>query len=137
MTFSKLTPKQTYLISIAPSEDIVATLNQFIKEQGIKSGFFIGIGAVKSVRVAHYNVTTKKYTERKIKKPLEITNLSGIITMSKVHIHITLGNHLFRGYAGHLVRAIVSAACEIIVVETMETIERKYNEEIGLEMLEL
>lgn len=137
MTFSTLTPKRTFIVSIAPNEDIVESLKQLVKEQEIKSGYLVGIGAVKSARVAHYRVSDKKYTERAIKKSLEVTNITGIITMDKVHVHITAGNQLFRGYGGHLVRAVVAAACEIIVVATEEEIGRKFSEEIGLDLLDL
>jgi predicted DNA-binding protein with PD1-like motif len=137
MTFKKLTPKQIYIMSIAPNEEIMETLNAFVKEQNINSGYLMGIGAVKSTRVAHYSVTTKKYTERKIKKPFELTNLMGIITSDKIHVHATYSNQLMRGYAGHLVKAVVAAACEIVVVETVEKIERKHDESIGLELLNL
>ena len=137
MTFTTLTHKRTFIVSIAPNEDIIESLKQFVKEQEITSGYLVGIGAVKSVRVAHYRVSDKKYTERTIKKPLEVTNITGIITKDKAHVHITAGNQLFRGYGGHLVKAIVAAACEIIVVATEEEIGRKHDEAVGLELLSL
>ena len=137
MTFLPLTPAQTYIVSIAPNEEIIAALFSFIKERGIQSGYFTGIGAVKSARLGHYRVSHKKYTERNIKKPMEIANLTGIITKDKIHAHITLGNQLFKAYAGHLVRATVSAACEVIVVAAKEEIARAYSKEIGLELLDL
>ena len=137
MTFKSLTPKQTYIVSIAPNEEIVETLTAFVKERGIRSGYVIGIGAVKSTRVASYSAQTKRYTERKLKKPLELVNLTGIITTDKVHLHATYASHMFKGFAGHLVKAVVAAACEIIVVETVETIGRKRSEEVGLDLLDL
>jgi predicted DNA-binding protein with PD1-like motif len=137
MQYKKLTPQQTYLLNVNPNEDILNELQKFIRELGIKSGYILGLGAVKSVRLAHYSVTNKKYTERKFKKPLEITNLFGIITTSKIHLHSSFASQTFKCYAGHLVKAIVAAACEIIVVETREEVGRKYNEEIGLELLAL
>ncbi|MFH1713091.1 MAG: DUF296 domain-containing protein, partial [Candidatus Jacksonbacteria bacterium] len=79
----------------------------------------------------------KKYFERKVKKPLEITNLTGIITSGKVHIHATFSSQMLKAYAGHLTRATVSGACELIVVETKEEIKRKHSEKIGLDLLEL
>lgn len=132
-----LTPTQTYLVSIAPNEDIIASLTAFIKEQKISSGYVIGIGAIKSCRIAHYSVANKKYTERRVKKPLEIINLTGIITKDKAHLHGSFGNQLFRVYGGHLTKAVVSAACEIIVVAAKEEIGRKYSDEIGLELLQI
>ena len=137
MNFQKLTPQSTYIVSIAPNEDIVAVLTDFIKEHEIASGYFFGLGAVKSVRLAHYSVSTKKYLEHKIKKPLEMVNITGIITKDKAHVHGIFGNQLFRGYGGHIVRAVVAAACEIILVETAEKITRRHSEEVGLELLDL
>ncbi len=136
MKYHTLTPTQTYLVSIAPNEDIVASLSAFSKEQGIASGYAIGIGAIKSCRIAHYSVAGKKYTERKLRKPLEILNITGIITKDKVHVHGVFGSQLSRAYGGHIAKAIVSAACEMIVVATREEIGRKYNEEIGLELID-
>lgn len=137
MNHRTLTPTQTYLVSIAPNEDIIASLTAFIKEQGVASGYVIGIGAIKSCRIAHYSVANKKYTERRVKKPLEIINLTGIITKDKVHLHGSFGNQLFRVYGGHLTKAVVSTACEVIVVSAREEITRKYSDEVGLELLDI
>ena len=137
MTHKILSPKQTYILSIAPNEEIIEMIAKFVKEQKIKSGYVLGLGAIKSARLGHYCVPKKKYTERKIKKPLEMTNLTGIISSDKIHIHATFVSAMFKAYGGHLVRAVVSAACELVVVETMQEIDRKYNKEIGLELLKL
>ncbi len=137
MTYKSLTPKHLHLISIQPNEELVATLAQFIKDQQIKSGYILGLGAVKSVKLGHYSVSTKKYTERKIKKPLEIASLTGIITKDKIHLHGTFGSQMFKTYSGHVAAAVVSAACEIVIVETLEDVNRKFDEKIGLELLNL
>jgi predicted DNA-binding protein with PD1-like motif len=136
-TFQKITPKQMYVVSVPPNGDIVRSLAAFVEERGIGSGCLIGIGAVKSLRVAHYLVPRKKYTEHKFKKPLELTNITGVIAAQKVHIHISVSNQLFRSYGGHLVSAVVSSACEVIVFETEEAIGRKMSDEVGLELLDL
>ena len=137
MLHQKLTPQQTYIVSLAPDDEILASLNQFVKDQQIKSGYIIGIGAVKSARLGHYSVKSKRYTERKIKKPMELVNLTGIITTGKVHLHATLGTQMFQTFSGHLAGAVISAACEIIIVETKEEVKRKKDETVGLELLNL
>lgn len=137
MIFKKLTLKQTYIVSISANEEIIKSLETFVKEQGIASGYIIGVGSVKSVRIAHYTVSAKKFTERKFKKPLEVSNITGIITKDKVHVHITLGNQLFKGYAGHLVRATVAGLCEVMVVQTEEEVGRKYDDTVGLHVVDL
>jgi len=137
MKHKKITPKQIYLVSIDVNEDIVAALTKFVKENMIQSGYLFGIGAVKSVRLGHYNVKTKKYSERKIKKLLEIASLNGIITSDKLHLHGVFSNVQAKSYAGHVARAVVSAACEIVVVETEEEVVRTRSEEVGLDLLDL
>jgi len=137
MNFTKLTQKGIYILSIAPQEEIVQSIEKFVKKKQIRSGFILGLGAVKSVKLGHYSVKTKKYTEKKLKKPLEMTNITGIITVNKVHLHATFANQMFKSYAGHLVGATVSAACEIVLIATKEPIEREFNQNIGLELLKL
>ena len=137
MKYQAITIKQTYIVSIEPNEDIVDALTAFVQEKKLQSGYLIGIGAVKMIRFGHYSVKDKKYTERKMKKPLELSTITGIVTQGHVHVHATVGSALFRAYAGHLSHATVAAACEIIVVETKEKVTRKRSEEIGLDLIDL
>lgn len=137
MKFKKLTYKQTYLISILPGEDIIEQIAAFKKEQGITSGYLVGIGATTITALAHYSVETKEYTEKTLREPLELASLNGIITEDKVHIHAVFGTDSYASVSGHLTKAFVFGACEIILVETEESTTRIQNPQTGLDLLNI
>jgi len=135
MRFKKLN-NFAYILKLERGEEIMEVIFKFCKQKKIYAGYFFGLGAVNSVRLAWYSIINKKYTERKIKKPLEIVSLAGIITAKKIHAHIVLSSAMMKTYGGHLIQARISGACEIILTPGEGAIARKYDEAIGLELLD-
>ncbi|MBI2650238.1 DNA-binding protein [Candidatus Woesearchaeota archaeon] len=139
MKFKKI--KDTYLIRLERGEKIIETLKKFCAENKIKCGYFFGIGALGSVELAHYIVENKKYTSKMLKQPLEIINMSGNITsMSNevyLHCHITLSDEKMKAIAGHLKEGRISATCEIVLVKLNAAIQRKHDNFIGLNLLDI
>ncbi len=130
-----------YVISIAPGEEIIEQLNAFLAKESIINAYFFGIGAVRSLELGHYKVSNKKYSSRKIDEPLEISNLIGNVFLFEgkplIHVHITVANDKFETFSGHMAKAVVSAACEIVLMKLDSDIKRKYSEEIGLNLLDI
>ena len=139
MKFKKI--KGTYFIRLERGEKIMESLKNFCTKNKIKCGYFFGIGALGEVELAHYIVENKKYTSKAFKKPLEITNMSGNITTMNneayLHCHITLSDEKMKAIAGHLNEGVISATCEVVLVELNSSINRIYNEFIGLNLLDL
>ena len=54
-----------------------------------------------------------------------------------VHCHAVFSNANMEAIAGHLKDAIVSATCEIFLVKLDGEIERKYDDNIGLNLMDL
>ncbi len=139
MNFKKI--KGTYFIRLERGERIIESLKDFCTKNKIKCGYFIGIGALREVELAHYIVENKKYTSKKYKQPLEIVNMTGnITTMSNVvylHCHITLSDEKMKAIAGHLKEGKIAATCEIVLIKLNATINRKYNDFIGLNLMDL
>ena len=131
--------KDTYFIRLERGEKIIEPLKNFCNKNKIKCGYFFGIGALGEAELAHYVVENKKYTSKKYKQPLEIVNMSGnITTMDKevyLHCHITLSDEKMKAIAGHLKEGTIAATCEIILVELNATVNREYNDVIGLNLL--
>jgi uncharacterized protein len=140
MQYKKVDPN-TYVICLAPGEEIIEKINEFLGLEGIVNAYFSGIGAVKSAELAHYRVDNKKYSSKVFEEPLEIANLTGnaFLYESKplVHAHATLGNDRFETLSGHLVKGYISAACEIVLVNLGSEIQKKDNDEIGLKLLSI
>lgn len=133
--------KDTYIIRLERGENIIETLKNFCNKNKIKCGYFFGIGALGEAELAHYIVENKKYTSKTYKQPLEIVNMNGnITTMNKevyLHCHIALSDEKMNAIAGHLKEGIISATCEIILVRLNATINRKYHDFTGLNLLDI
>ena len=50
------------------------------------------------------------------------------------HIHMSAGNDKGEVFGGHLNRAIVSATCEMVINIIDGTVDRVFNDEIGLNL---
>ncbi|MDP6547906.1 MAG: DNA-binding protein [Candidatus Woesearchaeota archaeon] len=133
--------KDTYFIRLERGEKIVEGVKDFCSSNGIKCGYFSGIGALDEAELAHYVVETKKYSSKVFKQPLEITNLTGnIATLDGgvyLHCHITLSDEGMKVIAGHLKEGKIAATCEIILVKLGVEINRKYDDFIGLNLLDI
>lgn len=133
--------KDTYFIRLERKEKIIESLKEFCAKNNVKCGYFFGIGALEEVELAHYIVNNKKYTSKILKQPLEIVNMSGNIAEMNnevyLHCHITLSDEKMRAIAGHLKEGTISATCEIVLIGSKSRIDRKYDETIGLNLMEL
>jgi len=139
MKFKKI--KDNYFIRLERGEKIIENLKNFCAKQKIKCGYFFGIGALDRVELAHYIVENKKYTSKMLNEPLEIINMSGNITTFGndvyLHCHITLSDDEMNAIAGHLKEGKISATCEIVLIKLNAKINRKHDEFIGLNLMDL
>lgn len=133
--------KNFYILKIPRGKEIQKSIEEFSKKQAKNGGFFVGIGALESAKLAHYNVSNKKYSSKNFKKPLELTNLTGNVCFSEgkiiVHSHATLADRNLKTISGHLVEAQVSGACEIIFFPFSQKIEKAYDKITGLKLMNL
>ncbi|HLC62151.1 MAG TPA: PPC domain-containing DNA-binding protein [Candidatus Nanoarchaeia archaeon] len=138
MNFKKI--ENTYFVRLDSGERVLETLKGFCAKNNIKCGYFFGIGSLDEAELAHYIVRNKKYTFNKYRQPLEIVNLSGNITNFNdavyLHCHVTLSDVEMEAIAGHLKEGIVGATAEIVVVQLDSEINRKYDEKIGLNLMD-
>ena len=129
------------ILKLERGEKIIGSIKKFCIENKIKLGYFLGIGALDEVELAHYIVENKKYTSKKFNQPLEIINMFGNIAIMNneiyLHCHITLGDQEMDAKAGHLVEGRIAATCEIILVPLNNEINRKYDDFIGLNLLDI
>ncbi len=130
-----------YIVRLDKGERLLETLKGFCVKNKIECGYFFGIGSLDGAELAHYIVKTKKYTYEIFKQPLEITNLTGNITTMNdevyLHCHITLSDVNMEAIAGHLKEGIIGATCEIILIVLDAKIERKFDSDIGLNLMDI
>jgi len=118
MTYSE--QNNSYLIRFMPNEEVAAGLQQFCVDHNITGGFISGLGAAKEVEFAHFSMETKKYTTF-TKHEVEITNLTGNISVEKIHLHITIGDNTGQAFAGHLMKCVADPTVEVMITPFKET----------------
>lgn len=133
-----------YILRIDRGEDVVNVLTNFCREKDIRLGTISGIGAASLVEIGLFNVNTKEYKTKEFNGMFEITSLMGNITEKDnnpyLHIHINFSNEEGNCFGGHLVKSVISATCEIVITESIideieNSVNREFNEEIGLNLL--
>ena len=130
-----------YCIKLERGDKIIENLTRMCNKESIKFGFLNGIGAVGDVTLGIYDISTKKYSDKRIKKPLEVLSLSGNVTRVEgerfVHAHVVLSDEEMRAFGGHLKEATVSVTAEIILRKVDGEIKRKKDIETGLNLWDL
>ncbi len=130
-----------FILRFERGEEVMASLLQFIKNQEIRGGFMVGLGACEDIELGYFDAVKGEYKNQKFPGEYEVTNLTGNIAWLKdepiAHVHITLSDEDFKAIAGHLWSAIVSGTVEIYITTFDDRIEREKDEETGLNLLKL
>lgn len=127
-----------YFLSIDNHCEISAALTEFCKAEGIMAGEIYGLGAVNDAVLRFLNPATKKYEDMRFQEQMEMANLTGNISEKDgnvyLHLHATFGRYDCSALAGHLFSAVISGACELVVIASEARLGRKFSEETGLNM---
>jgi len=130
-----------FILRFETGEEIISSLLEFCEKENIKAGAVSAIGAAKDIKIAVFDVSTKKYSKTELKENHEILSLQGLVSFvdgkPHAHLHITVAGHDFAAKGGHLNRAIASPTCEMIVRKLDGELTRKKDEKTGLQLLEL
>ena len=132
------TAKQ-HLLVLSKGEEIIETILGYCRTENIDAAWINAIGAVTQAELALYDLETKEYHRQNFSKPMELVSLIGNITLFQgkvaAHLHAVLSDDKMQCIGGHLSRAIVAATCEIKIEIIAAKLERRLDEEIGLNIL--
>ena len=127
-------------VRLVRGENIFNKLYELIEKERIKSGWINGIGAIENIQIGSYDLVDKKYNKIVLNGVYELTSLMGNISYKEkkpfLHIHVNLSNHDCKSYGGHLFSAKINATGEFIIHITDINIDREYDDEIGLHLIE-
>lgn len=123
---------------IDKGEEILKQIKEIALKENIKLASVRALGATNNFTVGVFKTEEKKYYSNEFKGNFEIVSLTGTInTMNGefyTHIHMSAGNDKGEVFGGHLNKAVVSATCEMVIDIIDGTVDRYFDEEIGLNL---
>ncbi|TYB74494.1 DNA-binding protein [Bizionia gelidisalsuginis] len=127
-----------YVVSIQNHAEITKAITAFVEEHNIKAGTISGLGAVSEATLRFFDPATKEFVDKTFTEQMEITNLTGNISQQNdnhyIHMHVTLGRNDYTALAGHLLTAKINGAGEFVIESFDGTVNRYYDENIGLNL---
>lgn len=128
----------TIVARIDKGEEILDKIKEIALKENIKLASVRALGATNDFTVGVFKTDEKKYYSNEFKGNFEIVSLTGTInTMDGefyTHIHMSAGNDKGEVFGGHLNKAMVSATCEMVINIIDGTVDRYFDEEIGLNL---
>ena len=139
-----LQDKNKYVLKADVGEEVISQLQEFCKENKIEAASFFAIGAAKELKLGWYDVGAKEYTWKEFAEKLEIVSLLGNIAVRQpaeekeviAHAHGSFSNQHMQLLGGHVEKLVVGAACEIVLEKLEGHIEKAYDDEIGLNLMQ-
>ena len=130
----------TYIVRMDPGEEILTQLKVFAEQEGVKLASVTALGAVKDFTVGVFDTGAKVYKSNRFQGVYEIVSLVGTInTMNDAfycHLHMCAADQEGHAFGGHLNEAVISATCELVLEIMDGTVERRFDPETGLNLME-
>jgi len=121
-------------------DEVCAKLLELAEKENISLASVTGIGASNDVTLGVFNTSGKKYSKLRYNdSDYEIASITGNLSRQEgkpyLHLHAAIGNPVSgETHAGHLNAAVISATAEIMVGVVDGEVERKFSDEIGLNL---
>jgi uncharacterized protein len=133
----EITRKNLFICKLHHGSDLLEELTDICIKNNFSAGRLEAIGAVEKACIGFYDQAGRQYEFITIDQPMEITNLTGNISIKDgkpfVHAHVTLADASGRACGGHLAPGTIVFACECMI-ETFEGLmmSREFDQETGL-----
>ena len=128
----------TIIARIDKGEEILEQLKVIAEKEEIKLASVSALGATDDITVGVFRTGEKKYYANHFTGDMEIVSLTGTVsTMDGAfypHLHMSAGDAEGHVFGGHLNRAVISATCEMVIRVIDGQVDRKFDENIGLNL---
>jgi predicted DNA-binding protein with PD1-like motif len=126
---------------LTKGEEIHAALTRFMKAMGIGAGSITGIGAVTKVALGYFHADTRVYDRREYDDEYELVSLTGNLSYDdgnpRLHAHVVISGSDMKAISGHLFEATIAVTGEFYVMVADHRVDRAYDDETGLKLLDL
>jgi predicted DNA-binding protein with PD1-like motif len=132
--------EKTYAVIFDTGDEVKSGLVEFAKEQRLSGSHFTAIGAFSDVTLAYFDWQTKQYKKIPVREQVEVLSLVGDVALKEngepeVHAHVVIGRSDGTAWGGHLMEAHVRPTLEVILVESPNHLQRKFDKESGLALI--
>lgn len=128
----------TLILRIDKGEEIIQSLRLAADREQVKLASVEALGAVDDFTVGVFDTEEKQYHANRFTGAFEIVSLTGTVTTQDgkfyAHLHMSAGDREGKVFGGHLNSATVSATCEMVVRILDGRVERRLDEDIGLNL---
>ncbi len=128
----------TCILRLQKGEEILTKLKEFSEKEHVTLAKIEAIGATNDFTVGAYDSKKKQYRSHHYTGEYEILSLLGNITTKDgefyCHLHMSCGSEDGSAVGGHLNSAVISVTCEMFVTVLEGKVERKYDEETGINL---
>ena len=128
----------TIIARIDRGEEILEQLKVIAEKEEIKLASVSALGATDDITVGVFRTGEKKYYANHFTGDMEIVSLTGTVsTMDGAfypHLHMSAGDAEGHVFGGHLNRAVISATCEMVIRIIDGQVDRKFDENVGLNL---
>lgn len=122
-------------------DEVVATLTKFAKEHRVAAAHFTAIGAFSDAGIGYFDLQKKDYLKNQVNEQVEVVSLIGDIALDKgvpkVHAHVVVGKKNGSAMGGHLLEAHMRPTLELVLQDSGEQLQRKFDPEGGLALIDL
>jgi uncharacterized protein len=133
--------EKTFALIFDKGDEVMSELRRFAMERQLFASHFTGIGALSDAVLGFFDPAKKEYKKIPIRRQVEVLSLAGDVTIQdgapKIHAHIVVGKPDGSAHGGHLMKAHVFPTLELILVESPRFLERRFDAETGLALIDL
>lgn len=126
----------TIIARLDKGEEILEQLEVISKRENILLALVSALGATNDITVGVFRTGEKKYYANSFQGDMEIVSLTGTVSTMDgqyyAHLHMSAGDKDGKVFGGHLNRAVISATCEMVITVIDGSVDREFNETVGL-----
>jgi predicted DNA-binding protein with PD1-like motif len=131
-----------YVIKLAKGERLGEAIEQFAHETKIEGAWVEGLGAVLEVTLGYYELDKQTYRWKTLEGLRELVSFTGNLSFNEdgkimLHAHGTVADGDFKTMGGHVKDLVAGATVELFVHRSYRRLQRKTDEEVGLQTLDL
>ena len=129
---------ETYLVRIDVNEEIMKSLKTLCEKENIRLAHVEALGAANHAVIGVYDLKEQAYHQEELNGFMEITGLTGNVTRKDgevyLHLHGTMADRNHTVHGGHVIEMRVGATCEMFVTVPEGKVDRKKDEELGINL---